>query len=91
MSMTSALLASAVLAAGSLAAETGGPHVVWQLPIPAIAYGAISLGIFALLLGITWMFRNAGHTLMVGPDTVEHGKHRASGHGTSEGGTGPGH
>lgn len=93
MSMTSALLAPAVLTAGTLAAETGGPHVVWHLPIPPIAYGAIALAAFFLLLGITWMFRNAGHTLMTGSDTVEHGhgKHRASGHETSAGGTGPGH
>ncbi len=94
MSMTSALLAPAVLAAGSLAAETGGePHVVWHLPIPALAYGVISLVAFFALLGITWMFRNAGHTLMAGSDTVEHGhgKHRAPSHGASAGGHGPGH
>ena len=55
---------------------------------------AVAIGVaFFLLLGITWMFRNAGHTLMTGSDTVEHGhgKHRASGHETSAGGTGPGH
>jgi len=62
-----------------------------SLPMPDVLYGVLAFAVFLLLLGITWMFRNAGHTLMVGPDTVEHGKHRASGHGTSEGGTGPGH
>lgn len=56
-----------------LAAEGGGHEMVWQLPIPAWSYGALSLAIFVILLGVVWSFRNAGHTYMTQPDIVEHG------------------
>lgn len=52
------------------AAEGGEEHAepLWELPIPAWSYGAISLVIFLLLLGLVWMFRNMAHTLMYGRD-----------------------
>lgn len=96
MSMTTALLAPGSLLAGSLATESGGEsHVVWHLPIPAYMYGVIAVAVFLLLLGIAWTFRNAAHTLMTGPDVVEHGHDRhsaeASSHGATPGGAGSGH
>ncbi len=93
MSMTTALLAPGSLLAGSLAMESGeGSHVVWHLPIPEYMYGVIAITVFMLLLGITWTFRNAAHTLMTQPDVVEHGhgRHRseAASHQATPGGDG---
>ncbi len=49
-------------------ATAEGAEVAWELPIPAMAYGAITLAIFLALLGLVWMFRNMAHTLMYGKD-----------------------
>lgn len=62
-------------AAGALVAE--GEHA---LPMPAISYGLIALVFFALLLGVTWAFRNTGQKYA---PPSEHGDH-AHGHGTVE-------
>ncbi|MCA0438065.1 MAG: hypothetical protein M9891_18740 [Austwickia sp.] len=73
-----------------LAAEEGGHgggHTVWQLPMPAWAYGALALAIFFILLGVVWSFRNMGHTYMTQPDVVDHGP---GGHPT-QGGYGSAH
>ncbi len=77
----------------ALAAESGGHghEAVWELPIPAWSYGAIALAAFLLLLGIAWVFRNAGHTLMTAPDVREHGAPGDHGHGTTRDGHGSAH
>ncbi|MBW3084434.1 hypothetical protein KEM60_00622 [Austwickia sp. TVS 96-490-7B] len=68
----------------TLQAVPGSGHeVVWELPMPDWAYGVIALAAFMLLLLITWLFRNAGHTLMEGPDMVPH---VAPGTATAQGG-----
>lgn len=61
----------------------------WILPMPAWAYGAIALAVALLLLGIVWTFRNMGHTLMNGPEYVDH--HAVSGGGAQSGAHGSGH
>ncbi len=61
------MISLALLAA---AEGEGGEHAeqLWDLPIPAWSYGALSLAIFLLLLGLVWSFRNMAHTLMYGRD-----------------------
>ncbi len=69
-----------------LANEGGGHEVVWHLPMPAWAYGALALAIFIVLLGVVWSFRNMGHTYMTQPDVVPHSPgHDAGGHSASGG------
>ncbi len=70
----------------------GEHEQLWQLPMPAWAYGAIALGAFLLLLLLTWFFRNAGHAMVYGPGGVKegadphapgaqgHGHHSGAGH-----------
>lgn len=55
-------------AAGALVAEEGG-HA---LPMPAISYGLMALVFFALLLGVTWAFRNSSQKYA---PPSEHGDH----------------
>lgn len=67
---------------------------VWELPIPAWAYGVITLALFLAALGLTWSFRNMAHTLMYGRDgrpVTSSGlgtrpEPGAKGHGTPAGG-----
>lgn len=61
MSMMS--LAQLVTAEGGKYAEPP-----FELPIPALSYGVITLSIFLALLGLLWMFRNMAHTLVYGHD-----------------------
>ena len=49
-------LALHAAAAHSLAAEEAKRH----LPIPAYGFALIALGVFGLLLAITWAFRSSG-------------------------------
>jgi hypothetical protein len=49
-------LALHAAAAPTLAAEEAKRH----LPIPAWGFGLIALGVFALLLAVTWAFRSSG-------------------------------
>jgi len=44
-----------------------------HLPMPAVSYGLIALVFFALLLGITWTFRNTAQKHM--PPAESHGEH----------------
>jgi hypothetical protein len=48
-------LALHAAAAPTLAAEEAKRH----LPIPAWGFGLIALGVFALLLAVTWAFRSS--------------------------------
>ncbi|MCA0337667.1 MAG: hypothetical protein LCH66_12505 [Actinobacteria bacterium] len=57
----------------ALVAEEGGHEA---LPMPPLSYGLIALVLFALLLGVTWTFRN-NHQKHVPP---------AEGHGHGESG-----
>lgn len=50
-----------------------------HLPMPAISYGLVALVFFALLLGITWTFRNTAQKHV--PPSETHGQ-QGEGHGT---------
>ncbi len=51
------------------------------LPMPAASYGLMALVFFALLLGVTWAFRNT-HQKVAPPS--EHGHGADHGHGAVE-------
>jgi hypothetical protein len=57
----------------ALVAET--TEAARELPMPAIVYFFIAFGIFLLLLGITWTFRNTGKKVPV----PHHGAHGTPG------------
>lgn len=63
MSMTSLAAVSM-----SVPVPASAAPVVWDLPMPDWAYGAATLAVFLLLLGLIWMFRNVAHVLMYGRD-----------------------
>ena len=63
-------MSTTVLAtAGALVAE----DPAHALPMPAISYGLIALVFFALLLGVTWAFRNTSQKSV--PPSEAHGEH----------------
>lgn len=73
-----ATLASLVSTVGTglgaaLSAAEAEHEQVWELPMPAWAFGAVALGLFLLLLLITWFFRNTAHTMIYGPGGVREG------------------
>lgn len=51
------------------------------LPLSPISYGLVALVFFALLLGVTWAFRN-NHMKYAPPS--EHGGHGDASHGSVE-------
>ena len=42
-----------------LASEAAVPHT--ELPIPAFFYGVIAMGVFLVLAGVTWSYRNVAN------------------------------
>lgn len=69
----------------STAVAAAEAHV--ELPIPAWAYGAIALVIFAVMLVVTWSFEDVAnrHSHRSAPDAAEHvgapgASHHGSGH-----------
>jgi hypothetical protein len=52
--MTNVVLMMRLVAAG----EPAGTHQVRELPLPPVAFGLITFAVLAVLLAITWSFRN---------------------------------
>ena len=65
----------------SIAALVTEGAVHEPLPLPPLSYGLIALVLFALMLGVTWAFRN-NHQKAVSPSELEgHGHAGTVGHG----------
>jgi protein-S-isoprenylcysteine O-methyltransferase Ste14 len=57
-----------------------GPEQLWDLPMPAWAYGAIAVVLAVLLLLLVWAFRNVAGNVIYGPAGPRAGQPRATEH-----------
>lgn len=60
-------------------------HVVWELPMPPIAYGLIVGAIALVLLVLVWSFRNVAGNVIYGPGGPREGQSRTVAHGAADG------
>lgn len=67
----------------TLAAQ--GAEATRTLPMPPIAFGLIAFGVFLVLLGITWSFRNTAYKIQAPTHVDQHGRIQIEGHTGTDG------
>lgn len=63
-------------------AAESGPEQLWDLPMPAWAYGAVAVAVALLLLLLVWAFRNVAGNVIYGPSGPRAGQPRTVEHHT---------